>query len=360
MLHLLPIVGNFKGKQGAKCVSNSDWRWIFLAGGVLCRHWRSKPIAKRLSAPAAPDGHASTQAQMVAAAGDARNFMSQSDVYQSCLVDYVKAQKDQAVKDKTTFDKSIEADTMKKINANQAEKVKVGSEVNAAIAAAFKSRSPELRPAPANHLSSLAMSEAALATTRQGRKPRPAHISKAQSRSQILEAARRVAARDGARDLSLRAVAAEAGFAPAGLYGYFRSKDELLLALAADDLTQLARAMREAGGLKSAAATALALLGGSETMAAASQALPRGGGGGDAERLFNGRMIAALRALSEVSGLPSDKRQNQCDVVLKAASLAGLGVAGAFRPARRAGFPGDRNSCAAGKSFHPSLMDRRV
>ena len=170
------------------------------------------------------------------------------------------------------------------------------------------------------------MSEAALAVPRAGRKPRPQHVSKAQSRSQILEAARRVAARDGARDLSLRSVAAEAGFAPAGLYGYFRSKDELLLALAADDLTQLARAMRDAGGLKGAAATALALLGGTETMAAASQALPREGGGGDAERLFNGRMIAALRALSEVSGLPSDNRQNQCDVVLVAAALAGLAL----------------------------------
>ena len=170
------------------------------------------------------------------------------------------------------------------------------------------------------------MSDAALATARQGRKPRPAHVSKAQSRAQILEAARRVAARDGARELSLRAVAAEAGFAPAGLYGYFRGKDELLLALAADDLTQLARSMREAGGLKSAAGIALTLLGGSETMAAASQALPREGGGGDAERLFNGRMIAALRALSEASGLPSDNRQNQCDVVLVAAALAGLAL----------------------------------
>lgn len=170
------------------------------------------------------------------------------------------------------------------------------------------------------------MSEAVLAMTRPGRKSRPQHISKAQSRSQILEAARRVAMRDGARDLSLRAVAAEAGFAPAGLYGYFRSKDELLLALAADDLTQLARAMREAGGLKGAAAAALALLGDSETMAAASGALPREGGGSDAERLFNGRMIAALRALSEVSGLPPDNRQNQCDVVLVAAALAGLAL----------------------------------
>ena len=150
--------------------------------------------------------------------------------------------------------------------------------------------------------------------------------SRAASRTAILDAARRVAARDGARDLSLRGVAAEAGFAPAALYGYFRNKDELLLALAADDLTQLARAMRDAGGFRNASAAALNLLGSTETIAAASQALPRENGGGDAERLFNGRMIAALRALSEVSGLPSDNRESQCDVVLVAAALSGMAL----------------------------------
>ncbi|HEY0301108.1 MAG TPA: TetR family transcriptional regulator, partial [Rhizomicrobium sp.] len=66
----------------------------------------------------------------------------------------------------------------------------------------------------------------------------------AATRVSILDAARRVAARDG--DLSLRGVAAEAGFAPAALYGYFAGKDDLLLALAADDLALLARAMRDA------------------------------------------------------------------------------------------------------------------
>ena len=168
------------------------------------------------------------------------------------------------------------------------------------------------------------------------RKTRPAGASKAASRSSILEAARRVAARDGARDMSLRAVAAEAGFAPAALYGYFRGKDELLLALAADDLTVLARAMRDAGGLGPAAAAALALLGGTETMAAASAALPNSAG--DAERLFNGRMIAALRALSEASGLTADSRQSQCDVVLVAASLAGLAVLGRSGRLKALGF----------------------
>jgi AcrR family transcriptional regulator len=156
--------------------------------------------------------------------------------------------------------------------------------------------------------------------------------SRADSRVAILAAARRVAMRDGARDMSLRGVAAEAGFAPAALYGYFSSKDDLLLALAADDLTSLARAMRGAGGssggLAGAGAAAMDLLRGAETMAAASAALSTSDNAkvGDAERLFNGRLIAALKALSDASGLPSDSRESQCDVVLVAASLAGLAL----------------------------------
>ena len=86
---------------------------------------------------------------------------------------------------------------------------------------------------------------------------------------------------------------------------------------------QYAGVGRSASATRSAAA--LALLSGTETMAAASAALP-GAGGGDAERLFNGRLIAALRALSDASGLPSDSRQSQCDVVLVAAALAGLAL----------------------------------
>jgi len=159
----------------------------------------------------------------------------------------------------------------------------------------------------------------------QGEKAAGRVAAKAASRHAILEAARRVAEREGARDMSLRGVAAEAGFAPAALYGYFRSKDELLLALASEDLGQLARVMKAAGGLSGASAAALALLKGTETIAAASGALTQGGNS-EAERLFNGRLIAALKALSDASGLPSDSRQSQCDVVLVAAALSGLAL----------------------------------
>jgi len=56
---------------------------------------------------------------------------------------------------------------------------------------------------------------------------------RAANRAAILEAAKRVAAREGAGALSLRAVAGEAGYAPASVYEYFRTRGELVLALAA-------------------------------------------------------------------------------------------------------------------------------
>jgi AcrR family transcriptional regulator len=155
----------------------------------------------------------------------------------------------------------------------------------------------------------------------------------AATRGAIIDAARRVAARDGSRDLSLRGVAAEAGFAPAALYGYFANKDDLLLALAADDLTTLARTMRDAaarqdgeGRLSAAAATALTALRQTESLAAAVGAMSSDSGGSEAERLFNGRMIAALKVLSEASGKPATTRESQCDVVLVAAAVAGLAM----------------------------------
>lgn len=153
------------------------------------------------------------------------------------------------------------------------------------------------------------------------------------TRIAIMNAARRVAARVGARNLSLRGAAAEAGFAPAALYGYFRNKDELLLALASEDLAVIARAMRTAmeqrdtaSPLVAASSAALALLEQMETIAAASSALRTRAEQGESERIFNGRLIAALNALSRATGRNSDSRAAQIDVVLLAASLTGLAV----------------------------------
>ena len=155
----------------------------------------------------------------------------------------------------------------------------------------------------------------------------------AAARAGILDAARRVAVRGETRDLSLRMVAAEAGFAPAALYGYFANKDELLLALAADDLAVLARTMREAathpegkGKLAAAASAALSLLSESESLASATGALASRSGASDAERLFNGRLITALKVLSDAAGNRASSRDEQCDAVLLAAAVAGLAL----------------------------------
>ena len=67
------------------------------------------------------------------------------------------------------------------------------------------------------------------------------------TRQAILDAARRMAARDGTEAITLSSVAAEAGFAPPAVYAYFVSKDDLYLAVVADDLHKLASSMRGGG-----------------------------------------------------------------------------------------------------------------
>jgi len=157
---------------------------------------------------------------------------------------------------------------------------------------------------------------------------------RAANRTAILEAARRVAARDGAGELSLRAVAAEAGYAPASVYEYFRNRAELVLALAAEDLGGLARALREAtagrsggpGALGLAAKAALDLMRASGALPAAASTLEEADAPPEAERLFNGRLIAALTAFAEASGRVPKTREDQADVVLAAAAVTGLAV----------------------------------
>jgi hypothetical protein len=91
--------------------------------------------------PAAPDGRTASQQQMTGAVTDAKNFIAQSDVYQNCLLDYVKTQKAEAAKnladkdnkDKRPFDPYIEATIQKQIDSNQAAKVRTGAEINAAV-----------------------------------------------------------------------------------------------------------------------------------------------------------------------------------------------------------------------------------
>jgi hypothetical protein len=90
--------------------------------------------------PAAPDGRTATQMKINDAISRAKSFIAKSDIYQTCLLDYVKAQKELAAQNKANFDTSIEADAVNKINENQAEKAKVGGDINAAVATFRTSR----------------------------------------------------------------------------------------------------------------------------------------------------------------------------------------------------------------------------
>ena len=66
----------------------------------------------------------------------------------------------------------------------------------------------------------------------------------AETRSAILAAARNIALRDGVPEMSLTSVACEAGCAIDTVDALFSSKDDVLLAVIADDLAVIARAMR--------------------------------------------------------------------------------------------------------------------
>jgi len=153
---------------------------------------------------------------------------------------------------------------------------------------------------------------------------------RAANRAAIIDAARRVAARAGTNGLALRAVAAEAGYAPASVYEYFRNRAELVLALAAEDLGQLARVLREhprdGGNLSAAAHVALSLIRESGALGAAASSLESSKVPPDAERLFNGKLIAVLTSLADAAGRSRETRGEQADVVLCAAFIAGLAI----------------------------------
>jgi hypothetical protein len=113
---------------------------VFLVGAAWPAMAQSNCEAP-IAPPAAPNGRTATQIKINDAISRAKSFIAKSDLYQTCLLDYVKAQKDLAAQNKTSFDTSIEADAMNKISENQTEKAKVGGDINAAITA-FKTSRP--------------------------------------------------------------------------------------------------------------------------------------------------------------------------------------------------------------------------
>lgn len=154
---------------------------------------------------------------------------------------------------------------------------------------------------------------------------------RASNRAAILDAARRIAAQQGTTNLSLRSVAAEAGYAPASVYEYFHNRAELVLALASDDLATLARELRDRNqgdaSLNAAAGVVLEFLRHNRALPAAAASLASNVTPTEVERLFNGKLISALTTFAEAGGLaPVSDRNRQADVVLAVAALIGLSV----------------------------------
>ena len=78
---------------------------------------------------------------------------------------------------------------------------------------------------------------------------RPFLRARSSARRALLDAARRITEREGIEAVSLGSVSDEAGFARATTYANFCSRDELLQAVVADDLSALLQAMRREIGL---------------------------------------------------------------------------------------------------------------
>jgi hypothetical protein len=85
------------------------------------------------TAPAAVDGGTATKDQLLAGIKDAKAFIAASDAYQACLSQNLDAQRQVAAANKVPLDPSIEKDVAAKGADSQAQKEKVGAQINAAV-----------------------------------------------------------------------------------------------------------------------------------------------------------------------------------------------------------------------------------
>jgi AcrR family transcriptional regulator len=120
----------------------------------------------------------------------------------------------------------------------------------------------------------------------------------AHKRSEILAAARRVMDRLGAKGLTIRAVATEAGYVPGAVYFYFNSKAAILAELAVQELSGLTKQLRststrDAAERAAAAAEAFATAHTIFTLDADENVEP------GSDRALTGRLIALFQTVSE-------------------------------------------------------------
>ena len=141
-------------------------------------------------------------------------------------------------------------------------------------------------------------------------------------RAEILNAAKRVMERVGAKGLTIRAVASEAGYVPGAVYFYFPSKAAILSDLAVYELAGLTKELRssnskDAADLASRAADTFATASNIFELDTAKRTSP------GSERALMGRLISLFQTVSEpleLDKLPPEEAQARA-LALSATSI---------------------------------------
>ncbi|MEQ1754095.1 MAG: helix-turn-helix domain-containing protein [Micropepsaceae bacterium] len=136
--------------------------------------------------------------------------------------------------------------------------------------------------------------------------------SHANKRAEILDAARRVFARDGAKGLTIRAVATEAGYVPGAVYFYFHSKASILSELAVSELTGLTKHLKSVSKRDAAERAATAAEAFATAHAIFNLDVDSQGVNPSSERVLLGRLISLFQTVSEpleLDGLPTEQAQ---------------------------------------------------
>ncbi|MFM9865233.1 MAG: helix-turn-helix domain-containing protein [Micropepsaceae bacterium] len=151
-------------------------------------------------------------------------------------------------------------------------------------------------------------------------------------RAEILAAAKRVMARVGAKGMTIRAVASEAGYVPGAVYFYFDSKSAILADLAVHELAGLTRELKsstskDAADLASRAADAFATASNIFELDTGKRASP------GSERALMGRLISLFQTVSEPLAL-DDLPPEQAQARALGLSAASIGLATLARTGR--------------------------
>jgi AcrR family transcriptional regulator len=164
------------------------------------------------------------------------------------------------------------------------------------------------------------------------RKEERREAAHAYKRAEILAAAKRVMERVGAKGLTIRAVASEAGYVPGAVYFYFDSKSAILADLAVHELGGLTRELKastskDAADLASRAADAFATAHNIFELDTGKRVSP------GSERALMGRLISLFQTVSEPLNL-EDLPPEQAQARALALSATSIGLATLARTGR--------------------------